>query len=344
MSDPIPVTIRDLARLTGLSKTTVARALKGESKVSAENRRRILEVAAAQGYQLDPNITNLMARLRMRRRGRQSVNLAWLRYDEDPSIPQQTPWFQNIWAGALERAESLGFVMDQVIERCGTTTPERLKKILLARGVVGLLQGPPWRHLAFKDFDFSPFAAVIAGEANEDYSHHRSCPDHFHNMGILLHELRARSYKRIGLLLAPYIHAVSGEQFVARFEYEKTRWPAADRIPWFPDMRHTGQALKEWVERWRPDVIICADNRIVHWLATLGLQVPQDISVAHLNLAGDVPGWAGIDQNHRIIGSSAVDMLAGQINRNERGKPDHPKEINIRGKFVEGFTIRAQRN
>jgi len=51
---------------------------------------------------------------------------------------------------------------------------------------------------------------------------------------------------------------------------------------------------------------------------------------------------AGIDQNHRSIGASAVDLLAGQINRNERGKPEHPKEINIRGKFTDGFTIRPQ--
>ena len=340
MCDPTSITIRDLAKLVGLSKTTVARALNGEPKVSAENRRHILEVAAAQGYQLDPNITHLMARLRARRQGRQSVNLAWLRYGDSPAIPQQLPWFQNIWAGALERAEKLGFVMDQVIERSVSTSPERLKKILLARGVVGLLQGPPWHHEAFKDFDFSPFAAVIAGEADERYAHHRSCPDHFHNMGILLHELRARGYKRIGLLLQPFIHAISGEQLVGRFEYEKTLWPAADRLPWFPEMRHTGEALKHWVESWRPDVIVCADNRLIHSLAALGLQVPQDISVAHLNLADDVTGWAGIDQNHHSIGASAVDLLAGQINRNERGKPEHPKEINIRGKFTDGFTIR----
>lgn len=51
------ITIKDIARLAGVSYTTVSRALNGTSEISAETRERILAICRQEGYR-----TNLLAR------------------------------------------------------------------------------------------------------------------------------------------------------------------------------------------------------------------------------------------------------------------------------------------
>jgi len=335
-------TIRELARLAKCSKTTVARALNAQSRISEVTRQRILKLAESSGYRPDPNITSLMSRLRARKTHKQSVNIAWLRYGEAPAVPQTLPWFKNLWVGALNRAEQLGFTLDQVIEKESTTTPERLKKILLARGIVGLLDGPPRLEQCFEKFDCSPFAVALLGEVDHAGPYPHSSAHYFYNMGLLFEELRLRGYRRVGLLLGSYLHQIMGEAVVARFQYEQLKQGEEERIPWTPDIPNEGKGLSDWMKRWKPDVLICADNRLIKALNACGYRVPEDVGVLHLNLAEDVAGWSGIDQNHQLIGAAGVDLLADQIHRGELGKSLVPKEVFIPGFFVAGGTVRGR--
>ena len=51
------VTIKDIARMAGVSVTTVSRALNGAPEISGETRERIMEICRREGYR-----TNLLAR------------------------------------------------------------------------------------------------------------------------------------------------------------------------------------------------------------------------------------------------------------------------------------------
>ena len=74
----------------------------------------------------------------------------------------------------------------------------------------------------------------------------------------------------------------------------------------------------------------------------MGVRVPDDCGLAHLNLGSDVADWAGVDPQIEWIAASAVDMLVGQIHRHETGPPPVPKELLIKGLWVPGSTVRAQ--
>jgi len=334
-----PLTIRDLARLTNSSKTTVARALNAEYGVSIETRQKIMKVAMEHGYHLDPKVTMLMSHLRQSKQKRRTTNLAWVCHSSITYIPEKTFWMEKIWAGAQQRAQELGFTLDAVIENDREVSPERFKKILLARGIVGIIEEPPYPDSPCAEFDHSPFAVCLLSNAAPNFTFHRTGSHHFYDTGLLLHELLALGYQRPGVLFGTFINDVTSNAIVARFEYEQRHWKPANRIPWKGEGSRTPEGLRAWMHKWKPDVVICCDNGLVQRLKEAGFSVPKDVGVAHINLASDVPDWGGIDQNHHHLGAEAIDILSGQLNHGERGEPTYPKEVLVAGKFVQGKTL-----
>lgn len=49
---------------------------------------------------------------------------------------------------------------------------------------------------------------------------------------------------------------------------------------------------------------------------------------------------AGVNQHAKVIGAAAVDLVNGQLQRNEFGIPAHPKLVLIKGEWVDGETVR----
>jgi hypothetical protein len=72
------------------------------------------------------------------------------------------------------------------------------------------------------------------------------------------------------------------------------------------------------------------------------ITVPDDIGLVHLDLHAGLKDWAGMRQNNEQIGIAAVDMLVGQLHRNEFGPPPFQKCMFIEGTWVDGETVRAQ--
>ncbi|WP_277212599.1 LacI family DNA-binding transcriptional regulator [Isoptericola croceus] len=97
MGSSTPPTSRDVARLAGVSQTTVSYALTGKGAVSPSTRRRVLQVAESIGYR-----PNLAARsMRTRRSGRLAV-ITGVAIDNQPSMV----------TGASEVANAAGFIME----------------------------------------------------------------------------------------------------------------------------------------------------------------------------------------------------------------------------------------
>jgi len=72
----------------------------------------------------------------------------------------------------------------------------------------------------------------------------------------------------------------------------------------------------------------------------LGQRVPDDVSVATLSRTQQ-PGWAGIDQQERMVGARAIELLISIFQAGERGVPDTPLRLLVEGKWFDGDTVRA---
>jgi len=74
----------------------------------------------------------------------------------------------------------------------------------------------------------------------------------------------------------------------------------------------------------------------------MDLSVPGDIGLVHLDRTFDLEAYAGMQQNNEHIGRAAVDMVIGQLQRNEFGVPPFQKSVLITGTWIPGPTVRMQ--
>ena len=340
---------------------TVSRALRGDRSIPPATRAKIRAEADALGYRPNPMVSALMARLRATRTPSYQATLAWLNDHPEPSPWRKVPYMRPYFEGARERAESLGYRLEEI--SLPTENPDDIdshvtqaRRILSARGMPGLVLPLNYRPSMTRR-DWSGFAVAVLGrhKKNTDYSvpGHRPDPmphgvseDYFFNMRLACRSLRALGYRRIGWVSNPWFDAVTDSLYPAAFAQEQTEWPEAERLPPFllPGLARPDTApppgFAQWIRRQRPDVLLGRFVELADWARALdlGARAPD---LAHLGLAADVKGWSGIDPQFRELGAAAIDLVAAQLARNERDTPVHPKEVLIRGTWVAGRSTRA---
>lgn len=344
--DSNPITIRQIARKAGVSKTTVAKALNHQSRISEETRARVVDVAASLGYRVDARLNMLMSYLRHAHSARNAVNLAWLTYSDQPlkSHLEDMPWVRGYWMGAQSRAAETGFSFDEFWLMDPQLTPKRISSILKARGVQGLILFSPWNLPAYPSIPWDEYPAVIIGTRRWPRNFHRASFNFFSGMQLVLAKLKTKGFRRIGLWWSVDMDVMIDNTVSSAFFHYQHGIPSKDRIPWVGEKPMHFPNFKAWLKKHRPEVVVCCDNRLLKACQKAGLQVPRDLSVVHLNLCEDVAGWAGLNRSQFDIGVAAIDMIAGQLNRGDKGAPQSSRETLLPGLWTDGFTLGDPKN
>ncbi|MBY8821479.1 LacI family DNA-binding transcriptional regulator [Sphingomonas colocasiae] len=129
MADNGRVTMADVARIAGVSKITVSRALSGSELVRPEVRDRIRKAAAAAGYRI-----NLAARdLRLRQRRRVAVVIDMSATDDRP---MSDPYPLALLGGIVQECAVAGFAVVLT-----TSDPRMSAEVQDASGIIVLGQG-----------------------------------------------------------------------------------------------------------------------------------------------------------------------------------------------------------
>src|SRR5258708_3652568 len=97
--------LRNVARLAGVSAMTASRALRNRPRVSADTRAAVLKIAAQIGYRPDPNVAKLMHHLRTRRKLVFQGSICALT-NRPPDMERD--YVDAIVRGASQRADELG--------------------------------------------------------------------------------------------------------------------------------------------------------------------------------------------------------------------------------------------
>ncbi len=337
------VSLKDIAARVGVSTMTVSRALTKSNSVSPAKRAAVLAAAEDLGYRPNPMVGRMMSDLRRRRAHAFGGTLAFLYASPEEEDRLRVPALRSLWQGARRRAEETGFALDHLWLKRPGLSPSRLRAVIHARGVRGLLLGPGVRPEAL-DFPLDSFALVSVAGPIFAPRVHDVLPDHFHNHLTCLRELHALGYVRVGLFATRTDLAECGEEALGGYLAAQLRAPGSEQVPLAADCESWAEAeipFKHWVCRTRPDAIIANDPRARRWLRELGLECPRDIALALPSLAGEATHWSGIAPALEDQGVQAVDLLASQIFRNEQGYPALPRRITIRGRWVAGETTRT---
>ncbi len=339
-----PVTHQMIAQRAGVSQATVSFALRNHPKISAATRQHVQAVAAAMNYRPNPEIAHLMTHIRSSRTPRRQAALAFV-YTQTKTAIRKDEVIRRYFEGARARAESLGYAL----EPCWLTEPgmteERMTRILINRGITGVVLGP----LAYNGpvqfaggamhLGWEHFATAAIGRTVVQPDLDRACHDNFSALLDLMRQARQLGYRRIGLAMNYKADERVNHLWIAGFLTSVHEHPELIAVP--PLVAHTWgpEPFLAWIRQHQPDCVISHGIDVCEWLADAGLRMPDDIGYATVSWNSQKAAYAGTYQNYELIGAEAVNIVFGRLNRNERGLPENPHIVLVKGRWVSGPSL-----
>jgi DNA-binding LacI/PurR family transcriptional regulator len=320
---PHRITIRDIAERAGVHFTTVSLALRNNPKLPLATRTRIQQLALELGYKPDAMLSALSAYRATLHVPKFRATAAFINNWPRREELFQVPVFREYFEGARDRAEALGYKLEEIWACAPGMTPKRLSGMLQARGIKGLIFAPqPGPGMKFT-LDWENFSAVALGYSLVEPALHVVSNHQFRSFGTLMHELRLLGYRRIG-----YIHNVKADARVgtgwqASFWVDYHAQPLENRVePLTPATSIVDvDTVERWIKAQKVEVIVSFMWNLCQELPNRGLRVPEDIGLAFPTISNHEEIVAGVYENSVAIGASAFDILVSLLQRQDQGVP-----------------------
>lgn len=317
------ITLQSVADAASVSRMTVSRALRNHPEIAPETARRIQALAQRLGYRPNPLISTLMENLRRGGSGCEA-NLAFLHAGPTRSWWRGQIFYRELHEGVHARARELGFGLQNIWIEAPRLTAAGLERQLLACGVSGVIIGPVLRPDWV--FNLDRFAVVALGLSLKNPPVHRVSSDHHGAIRLGLARLRAAGHQRVGVVIR---HSTD-----ARFDHLwlGTAWadcklqpPGAGVPPLTLDDTDDAPVLEEWLHANTPEAVLVCNHHTARSIQALR---PRHAPViAHLIREATDASFAGVVRDRIRIGAEAVNLVAAQLARNERGPAAFPNRL-----------------
>lgn len=336
-------TVREIAKACGVSAATVSRALSNSPLLSEETRKMVQEKAQGLGWAPNPLSSIYMSHLRSTRPLSYRATLAYLVPYTDPAFFVE--YHKRHCQGAMSRAASLGYQLDVLWLKDFGYNMRKLNSFLKARGIPGVvINSGELEAEVFAEFDWDSFAIASWGFSLETPHLHQAGFYYIQGMRLLMDKLLALNYIRIAMVMSEASNRFSGYAllpFFNRLELHPPRsglWLKSYHHQSWHSNRTERRKLQVWLQKYRPEVVI---GETLAWeaIAEMGWKVPDDIAFASPNWSELWSHVAGIDHLPEVIGANSVELVADQLNRNDRGIPLHPKLIVSEGVWRDGASV-----
>lgn len=333
-----PPTQRELAKMLNVGLATVSMALRDDPRISRARRRQIQAAARKAGYVPNPNAAALSHMRHPPTGDSVRAALAWVNLWPHADDLRQYAEFKGYWRGAVAAAQKFGYRLEE-FHAGDADQIHRMESVLLARGINGLLIAPYGGiQPTWGDFDWNHFSVIRIGRSSLDPACHVVTADQLSDAALAFHEMRARGYERIGMVSS----GISYHLFEAGYIHAQQFVPARQRLSVFrfstPSPWDDLKMLQRWLKAEKPDAVFTAVPIMGEILKACGRRVPQDIGLAVTSIL-DAGADSGIDQHAEEIGRVAVLSLISLIHDNDRGIPPIPREILIKGRWVNGSSL-----
>lgn len=323
-----------------MSQSTVSRALVGHPGIPQETAKRVKEVAEQLGYQPEPTFSRL-AQLRWRR-GEHNVApciglvLETRRYKTN-DIGDNT----DLPTGMQEKCNELGYRLE-VFFRDDYPNAKALERVLLARGIGGLVVGPVYGKEPEQDLNWKHFVAVSA--ATGPY-----CPpipsvkvNMFGAVTTAWEKVVARGYKRVGAALFEHrLNLLDDElRFSAVRCCQERLYAKLPNLPiFFYDHQTPHEAFREWVRGNEIEAIV-AFNSSVYWqLVKIGVRIPEEVALVDLHVSELNGQIAGILSGGRHSGAELIELVHRGLLANAYGVPKIKVNHLVEPTWVEGASL-----
>lgn len=342
---PRKFTIRALAESLKLAPSTVSDALAGKGRVGAGTIKRVRELAQKHGYRPNPLMATVLSEIRRTKRSSCSGTIAALDIHEATHWPHG-PFPRQVVAGIRERAQEMGFSVEEFVAGSPEMSLQRVDTILKARGIHGIIILPSWTGPDLTRLDWSRYAGLYADSVTTTPVLHSVGPDHYSSMMNLLELLAGRGYRRPGLIIEHGRDVRIQHRQTSAFRAFQLSQAWMDPVPvlitpGYPDVR---REVGPWLKRHQPDVVLSHFQETVDWIAMSPRGGLKKHGFVLLNVIERSVPCAALDLQPRVLGARAAELIVGQILRNELGAPQWPSRSMIPASWVEGPTVRPATN
>jgi LacI family transcriptional regulator len=329
-----------IARIAKVSQSTVSRALHNDPALPRATCLRIQALARRLGYDPNPLISSVFANLRRRPGRPQLGTLAFLTAHATRDAWRKRGTDHDFFLGVRECAAQHEFAVEAHWAAEPGMSGPRLNAILRARGISGVILSTRDADQQFIELAWDQFAFVRIGPSQRDFPLHCVVNHHYRTVRLVAEQLASRGYARIGIALSRWQNDVADQNWLAGFLVWQQSQPIRNRVPahWVADLSES--AFLAWFERHKPDAVISVNPDVLQWLRSTGVATPEKVGAALLDWHDDCGDMAGANQNSRLVGSVAVEILLGQLRQNSRGLPDHPQTTLIESSWRDGATVR----
>ncbi len=356
---PTNPTIRDVARAAGVAPATASLALRNHPRLRKETCAKVQKAAAKLGYRPNAVVCQLLSQLRASRTPKYQATLGLINASENRALLNEIHTFRDWVGGVRERASALGYGVNEFWLHEKDVPPRRLTEIFRAQNIRGIIVAACMSREALPagfDSILSSFACVVLGARGVRPALNLACNNQFSTIRRAFDEAIRLGCQRPALVMSEEVDELVERRFSGGFLAAQCGLPTSRRIVPFRyhsavDVPLTARlATKEvisrfaaWFRRSRPDVILCIHPEVKEWVENLGAAVPGDVGLIHLDRDPTLANWAGMNQNNQLIGAGGIDMLVGQLHRNEIGVPSFPKCLLIESSWVDGASAGDRR-
>jgi len=349
------VTLTDVARRAGVHVTTVSQALRDNPRIAETTRRGLQALAEEMNYRPAPFFRSLVAYRMRRAAGMKSPTLAYVTNWHTRWGWKKVAAHAGFFAGAKTKAHELGFQLEHFWLHEPGFSPQQLTRTLAARGIHGVIVASHSRELGDElQLDWEHVCAVKIDYFPHEPRLHNVTNNQCNIIRLAMRRLTGLGYRRLGFVVhRGWNHAVDNN-WTAGYLTAQQELPVRDRLPahvfpkalpverWFHETNASVVAdagpFKQWLERYRPDVVIAKAAYVRPLMKQFGLEIPRDIAFANLFLEKGDGREAGVRQNHDVVGATAVEILTGQLQHHRFGVPVTPLKTYVDGTWFDGAT------
>lgn len=318
---------------------TVSRVMRNSPKVRPATKTRVLHAAKKIDYRPDPIAARLMASVRKGKRQGTQATLALIRSIRPPEKSGDIHQYVQL-DEVRSRAETLGYGVDEILLEESGLKPARLRSILKARGIEGVLFSSDVPPGIMTNFDFSSFASATFGYGLRELPLHRASTNMMQGLLTTFTQLEGKGYKRIGLAVTPWADHRADHTYSGAVLHYQTSIPRRRRIPPIFLSQHKFEKNRlpflRWMKANRPEAVVSLNGLVPDWIRhDLMAEIPRDIGfVIHDWTEQDAP-LSGINHNRRDVAAAAVDLVTSQLYHGEQGLPKIPRQVLIPATFVD---------
>lgn len=330
---PDRVSIRDLAKIAGVSRTTVSLALRDSNEISPAVRKRIKALAQKHDYRSHPAVNLLMQQVRSGRRIHDEEIIAYITSGSDANENAMGP--KEILAAAQQEAYRMGYKVEVFWAGYMASQSVKLARILYNRGIRGVLWGPmPYPHppIAFPWHKFVPLACTSsAGVPNlPTVSIH-----HPKGMALTLEELHKRGACSIGVLLQEVDDGRHDFGWQIGTDLYRYRGGTAQIAIHISRGEPRENLVRSWMRKNHLDALVLSPDTYMQtpYLEGKIARAVLDVPKSELGRIG------GLYQDMSRIGRHAVRFLSLRLANGNVGLPEYPYSVVVQASFVDGESL-----